>query len=171
MALQGLMGDDSYSVVTISRYDKTNSILGIDVLTYADSTKKWVIGSTQFVTNSSASISVLGINQTTPAVSPSIGDKYAVGTGATGEWENHVGKVVEWDGSGWDSCNHPRVWFDDKVYEWSGSNWPHAKYVIDAHVFNKYFSLSQIGGADKDILKACYAYLKTLPAFENCTDV
>lgn len=80
-----------------------------------------------------------GVN--TPAVSPTIGDAYIVGTAPTGAWAGRANCVAVWDGAAWrflpgnTSAGTPitmgarqeglRVWVRDEndLYIWSGSAW------------------------------------------------
>ena len=46
--------------------------------------------------------SVLDKDLTDPPVSPSVGDRYIVASGATGAWATYDDKIAEWDGTEWD---------------------------------------------------------------------
>lgn len=65
---------------------------------------------------------------TAPPGSPSTGDRYIVGTGATGAWTGHDDEIAEYDGANWDFTS-PSEGFaclvDDEnvVYVYNGSSW------------------------------------------------
>jgi hypothetical protein len=46
-------------------------------------------------------ISVLDKDLATPPVSPTIGDKYIVATGGTGDWSGHDDEISSWNGTAW----------------------------------------------------------------------
>jgi hypothetical protein len=74
------------------------------------------------------SINVLDKDLSTPPESPSNRDRYIVGPGATGAWENEDNHIAEYRGSSW-RFEVPRtgadVFVEDEnlLYIWSGSAW------------------------------------------------
>jgi hypothetical protein len=45
--------------------------------------------------------SVLSLGDNTPPVTPSIGDRYVVGTSPTGAWVGHENEIAQWSGTAW----------------------------------------------------------------------
>lgn len=80
-----------------------------------------------------------GVN--TPAVGPTIGDAYIIGSAPTGAWAGRANSVTVWDGSAWrfipgnTSAGTPitmgarqegmRIWVRDEntLYVWTGTTW------------------------------------------------
>lgn len=94
-----------------------------------------------------------GVN--TPAVGPTIGDAYIIGSAPTGAWAGRANCVTIWSGTAWDfipgetSAGTPitmgarqegmRVWVrdEDALYIWSGSAWTlFATALVDDSVTN-----------------------------------
>jgi hypothetical protein len=73
--------------------------------------------------------SVLDKDETDPSgLSPSVGDRYIVGTGAIGVWAGHDDEIAEWNGSSWDftiPLEGYACWVEDenRLYVYNGSAW------------------------------------------------
>jgi hypothetical protein len=172
MALSGLLGENSYSVVSVQNFDKQDKSFLFRVKTYTDSSKTRLlavldVGTTQY----SPLFEVPELTSTIPQ-NPQQNDIYAVQSGAQGDWANKVGKVVIYESGTWSILTNQLVWCtaDSKVYSSNGSAWAEDKYVIDSHIFDANFSVAQISG-DNNILSAAYDYIKTRPEYSACEDV
>lgn len=64
----------------------------------------------------------------TPPVSPSVGDRYLIEAGATGDWTGQVDAITHWDGSAWvfeTPSDGWAVWIEDENYVqvYNGTEW------------------------------------------------
>jgi len=72
---------------------------------------------------------VLDKDLTSPPGSPSEGDRYIVGSGATGDWSGHDNEIAEWNGSSWDfgpTLTEGLVVYvkdENDLYVYDGSSW------------------------------------------------
>jgi hypothetical protein len=71
---------------------------------------------------------VLDINQNTPPVSPTTGDRYILGASPTGAWAGHAEAIAEYNGSGWDfeaavEGAAATNLSDGNGYRYNGSDW------------------------------------------------
>jgi len=65
---------------------------------------------------------------TLPPASPSVGDRYIVGSPASGDWVGHEYDITEWNGSSWDFISDVEgmacyVKYEDKLYTNNGVEW------------------------------------------------
>ncbi len=73
-------------------------------------------------------LAVLDRDLTAPPGSPSEGDRYIVGSAATGEWAGRDGEIVAWQGGAW-AFYAPKVgwrtWIEDEgvLLIWTGAAW------------------------------------------------
>ena len=72
--------------------------------------------------------SVLDKDLTEPPAGPSVGDRYIVAAGATGDWSGHDNEIAEWNGSSWDFTSPSEgmcLWVEDENlnYVYDGANW------------------------------------------------
>jgi len=66
---------------------------------------------------------VLDKDLSTPPTSPSVGDRYIVASGATGDWSGHENDIAEWNGSSWEFTSPLEgmityVKDEDKLYQY-----------------------------------------------------
>lgn len=80
---------------------------------------KWALGEDAWNTGMDANLlsfdslvqcNIISAAETTPPVSPTLGDKYIPYTGASGAWSSLVGKVVVYNGTGWSSYTPKEGW-------------------------------------------------------------
>jgi len=62
----------------------------------------------------------------TPPTFPSVGDRYIVASGATGDWSGHENDIAEWNGSSWEFTSPLEgmmtyVKDEDKLYQYTTS--------------------------------------------------
>jgi len=72
--------------------------------------------------------SVLDKDLTSPPGTPNPGDRYIVGTGATGSWTGHDDDIAEWKNSAWvftETNEGMTTWVEDEdlIYTWNGAAW------------------------------------------------
>jgi len=177
MALGNLLVTNSYSTV-VTKYDKQNKNVSIDLTVWKDSTKSQSIQVMTIILYGQHTFrGVINKDVSNPPESPSDGETYIIGSSSTGAWSEKTNQIATWVSaiSSWsfytalakEICYNEN---DSKYYEWTGSSWLEAV-SFDSRVFNTYFPMTEIGGANKDILKATYIYLKSRPEFSSCTDV
>ena len=74
---------------------------------------------------------VIDKDLTSPPADPSKGDRYIVGSSATGDWSGHDGDITYYDGSAWQFITKKegmKVWVKDegKYYHYNGTSWVEA---------------------------------------------
>lgn len=73
-------------------------------------------------------LAVLDIDRATPPAGPAEGDRYLVAAGATGAWENAVGKIAAWRSSEWEFYTPRAGWSmyvvdEGERYRFDGASW------------------------------------------------
>ncbi|MGC9309832.1 MAG: DUF2793 domain-containing protein, partial [Candidatus Nanoarchaeia archaeon] len=72
--------------------------------------------------------SIIDRDLTSPPATPAEGDRYLVGSGATGDWSTHDGEIAEWDGSSWVFSQPDEgfcMWVEDENVQitYNGTDW------------------------------------------------
>lgn len=72
--------------------------------------------------------SVISKSISTPPISPSIGDRYVIGSSPTGAWAGQTNNIALWNGSTWTIIvvdEGTAVWVEDEnvLYTYNGSTW------------------------------------------------
>jgi hypothetical protein len=174
MALTNVIGTGGYTVVNIHEYYKSRRHIGLEVITYTDSTKLMEINRFGMTVNTYDTVeSVIDRDLTSPPVSPTEGDKYIVGNSASGDWSGLDKKVVCWNGSSWDELVRDSVVVEDEdiLLEWNGTAWVKNEYKISESDWDTNFGISAISADGENIIKKSYAFIKSIPQFAGVVDV
>ena len=70
----------------------------------------------------------LALGLTTPPSSPTNGDRYVIGTGATGAWAGHDNEITTWNGTAWSFDSPVNGWVitianSATIYRFTGTAW------------------------------------------------
>lgn len=106
----------------------TTTHLNLPELTASQSQKHVTHNEALFYLDNLVQLAVADKNLTAPPGSPSLGDRYIVGTSATGGWSGKDGQVTAYDGDGWvffDPADGWIAWVEDeaKAYRYVSSSW------------------------------------------------
>jgi hypothetical protein len=175
MALLNYIKNGTYTVIGVG-YSKIGKVLQIDLVTFSDSSKNLVLTKSNKYLNGSVPKQEIKGFSSSPPQSPSDLDAWVVGENPTGAWASKTpGKALIWvqDAQMWGDGPSTGEWYcsaDGKYYQSNNNTWTENPAVFDSRVWDSVFSIENIGGADMNILKCTYNYLKSLPEFSECSD-
>jgi len=177
MALGNVLVSGSYTIIKKVSFDKHAKEVSIAAVTYNSSLKTTalILFDIKVSCDTSSQCEVISKEAATPPVTPTLGDRYLIPSGATGAWAGKDGKVLYWSTANeWEELPETvcvLVTDEDKLYFKSDAGWIFDPSRLTAADFDTWFSVSAVGGADNNILKRCYEYLKSRPEFANATDL
>lgn len=181
MALQGFLGPNSYTEVTIGRYNQNTRDFTFDATTYETSDKVEILEQKTYQVKAleDGMYSIVWEKDVTEIPTPHhVGDTYLVGNISEGPGQNSEGRIVEYLGNGsWatTSCADGHVVHvssTDTYYERKSGEW--LEKTNTTYTKNKWDE--DFGSLDPDedsapLTQAAYDYLKTLPEFAGTTDI
>lgn len=180
MALQGAMGAGSYTTIASVDYRKQDKEVFLEVNTYQNSDKRMLLSNMRiYVNDRQGKLEVLEtVNSVATPANPDHTLIYHVGDNPTGDWDTlgFANKIVSYDDmqDTWVDMGSidQNFWCaaDELTYALTDSGL-HRSNTTDERAFDKFFSITAMSLAGNDILSASYGFLKTLPVYENATDV
>lgn len=175
MALTNFMGATSYTIIQRASYSKQERSMSLDVCVYTSAAKTTMVTRFQIDAFGAENYGYAVISRvlTAPPGSPTQGDAYIVASGATGDWSGLDNKVVVYNGASWDEAawaTEVHVTAESANLVWNGTAWTTDHHRLSAAQFDAIFGVDQIGGADNNILKTSYNYLKTRAEFAGAVD-
>lgn len=174
MALTNVVGSGGYTVVNIHEYYKQHRHMGLEIITYSDSTK--TLETNRFGLNVKVfgeEFSVISKALASPPGSPSEEDKYVVADNGTGDWSGKDGKVMLYNGTDWEELATPEqlvVEDENKLYHWNGSDWIEDKCCISETAWDSWFGIASISADGENMIKKAYDFIKSLPNFSGVVD-
>lgn len=182
MALANFIQPGTYSVVTISGYDKHNKFVSFNVDVYTDSTKTQLINSIKYILddfNRAVVVKSRTIDDPNIIDDPQDNDMYLVPDNAVGDWALRRGDIVFWSDfyGSWQlytytEDKHVQIEDEEGVFvKRKNKQWVTVTLPTKSTTWATYFDASLFDQEDYDLLKGIYKFLKNeRPEFAAVVD-
>jgi len=102
--------------------------LNLPVVAASQAQKHVTVNDSLYALDAIVQLAVIDKDLTSPPGSPTVGDRYIVGSSATGDWAGEDGNIAAYQNSAWEFYTPQEGWFayakdEAIVYKYDGSNW------------------------------------------------
>ena len=184
MALKNVLTSGTYGLVTSASIDKTNKNVQFRFEVFSDETKSNLLFERDFFLACSASFPEFIVDRMEPNGTEQLNQMFFVPMNATGSWAQYAGMFLQVMEKGHDASGNVVDVFmpyeaientiiksvSGKIYK-INSNKNLIEIVVGTiDVWNAFFAFDISTASNTNLIKQCYAFLKTIPLCSGAVD-
>lgn len=185
MALAGYINQDTYTSIDEVNYSDQDKSLDFRCITYENDTREEILAVKPISLLLNQEIrEIVSTTESTPPEDRVEGDSYLIPKdGGNGDWSGFSGRVAQWvitgtDGGAWvfmgyspgqifyNTATNSYIEITNKDGSFKAVYTPN-----DTRIWDLYFSKDKVYAQGANLHKQIYIFLKTLPDFQNTTDI